>query len=332
MIGIDKLKLYTNDFYLKNRHEFIIQNSLKQGQVPKVIAKTDEGTSVSASKMFCNDGHLGKYTINDFGLIIEYNPNKLFHNYKNAGCASIPATLSSIRNELNGKGVVVGDINESTIGRIDICRQHSMKYRFANYKSLFALLNMKRGDKIEHRNTYRFGNKNQQFCFYDLGQKILELESESIPEPNLMRCELRLLKKRSVTSFLGTNRLNDFLELSDGKILDLFNAKIGNSLFSAPLASNQVDKLQVDCIDNMLAMASDRGGFIKWVASFGVTSALAAAGGWDNIKSELLKSGFDARQVLRHKKMIDSLMTYQENVDRYTIKDLYSEVYTKFAA
>lgn len=331
MIGIDKLKLYTNDFHVKNKHDFITQNTLKQGQVPKVIAMTIEGGKIEASKMFCNDGKLGKYTINEYGLTIEFNPNKLQHNYRIAGCASIPANLNSIRNELNAKGVLVGDLNDSSIGRIDICRQSSMKYSFANYKSLFALWNMKRGNKTEHRNTYRFGNKNQQICFYDLGQKIYELHGETIPEANLMRCELRLLKKRAVNSFLGTSRLFDLTELSDEKILDLFKTKIHKTLLPASDSIN-LDTVHADCIDTMLGLASIKGGFVKWLASFGVTSALDAAGGWDRIKLEMLNNGFEVRQVYRYRKMIDSLMTYQGNVDRYTIKDLYKEVHKKFAA
>jgi len=120
------------------------------------------------------------------------------------------SVLSGLQTKLNDLGVHA-TLAAMNVARIDIAKQAFMPRLVTHYAAAFDQMKLhgSRSTKVMH-NLETFGVKNNsvQACFYD---KIKEQNPKAMPS-NLMRAEMRLLKRPAVKNYAGLQRLVEVVE------------------------------------------------------------------------------------------------------------------------
>jgi len=225
IIGIDKLRLSAREFKIDSIHNFTaIQNHHKDTEIP-LIYRYKNGNEIRANKMYFN-GELANYTINRYGLKVEFNPNKIYHNYKNANLSRLPNALKMIEKEAADNGLPYVNLTTSTVSRIDVCRQSEMDNNFLAYQPVFSMLKANRQLTRDYGTTYNISNKSTGLVMYDKGKELNDKHSISIPEKNLMRGEVRYLNSKAVRSNLPVYYFSDLLSMTNADIHEIYRDKM----------------------------------------------------------------------------------------------------------
>lgn len=332
-IGVDKIKIYSREFRLKKHHEFTIEQKVKQGQDVPVRALDMSGNPIHATKLYCNEGELANYTITDRGLSIEFNPSKHYHEYHLSGIDKLGEALPKVQSEAQRMGLVCS-LENSIVGRLDLARQEDMSETFGAYSQVFQTLKAKRG---KHRNlgsTYTMGNRLHQLCFYSKSEQFRELHKIDLPEINLMRCEARFMRGKSVKHHIGENRL-EWLLGADSKQLSASFGKYVNRYLDNRSGKQLAISFEQEAKHMMqIKEQVGRNWFLYWIITKGSLESVALEfGGWENIAVILRELGENRMQISRYRdkfQEIAALPRQELSNDAYMI--LLNELRLKFAA
>lgn len=343
--GIDKIGLTSRDFCLKDagNGQFAIDTSIRQGgQVPPPLLRDGTGRQVDAWKMFHNsEKGIATYNINERGLQVVFNPSKLFHSYH----------LTSTGNKLNEAIKIVGDEMRS-IGiycelegmhpsRVDIAGQAEMTLPLFQYEPAYRLLQGKRmKQQRQYEGGFLISNTQTQTIFYDK-QKELQYNSKAkiiLPETNLLRCEVRQLKNRSVAKVLNIGTLADLQQLSPIQVENIYKSYLNKRIFARQFVS---DQLEIDFYSEVEILKSykqrhSRSAWQYYLMEINLDALLLKFGSLDNFGGLLSEAGYSREQVFRIKNHVRGLLKTKSVNDNkrgeVTTSNLLAELQEKFAA
>jgi hypothetical protein len=344
--GVDKLVLTTTDFRVKevNSALFGIDTSTKQGGIEgelPYLLRDIRGREVKAWKIYHNSKKsIGNYTIDNRGLLIQFNPSKIIHPYQlqEINSEGYRQSINMVSSELNSIGIEL-DFEQLKLSRVDIAKQAEMIHPCYQYDSAFKLMKGKRMKERAYEGGYLFSNKSNQCMFYD---KRAELQYHKIDaimegENNFMRAEVRALKGRSVASIMQVNNFKQFNTLSSLDISNCFNTYISGKIFSKLNESSQLSFSFNSEVEIMKALyENSRGGWLKYISFEGLEITLMKLGGIDAFGKLCSEGGYTRQQVHIIKNRIKSMLLEKAKVSKVreeiTPATLIAELHEKFAA
>lgn len=344
--GIDKIALTTKDFGVKNLSSdyFGIDTSTKQGGAKPPYLLTDQaGKTVEAWKAYHNSARgIGNYTISDKGLLISFNPSKLFNPYQLISTTdkNYPGAFEMINQEMRQIGISC-NLAEMRPCRIDIAAQNEMKFPLHHYADAFRLL---KGSRMKNQREYEggflFGNTQNQTMFYD---KQKELEYQNIGgilqgEKNLLRGEVRQLNAKSVGKLFNISTIADFNSLASSDIDNIYKTFLNKRIFSRQYIS---DQLQLD-FDTELQILREyrkekpRLAWKLYIMESNLDMILLKHGSIENFGLFLMEAGYERTAAHRIKNEIKKMLSKKANHDtrrgEITTATLLTELQDKFAA
>jgi hypothetical protein len=349
-VGIDKIKLLSNDFTIDDAYSgaFAIDNGIRQGSsqegVPHLF--TDGyGNPVRAYKAYHNSKETNaNYTVQRLGanvyLVANFNPSKMVHPYKlsEVGSDDYTRALKAIQSELSSIGIRV-NLKSANLSRIDISAQYNMGHPLSSYQPAFRLMGGARAKKIEYQGGYTFGNKTHQCVFYD---KITEMELRKMGqsckgESNLLRGEVRLYKGSYISNTLKASTLSDMEAMGTHGLSDAYTRYLNRNVFAKVKGVHQsvIDyNDEVEYIRSLLMMG--RAEWKQYFVTEGAVNKIEQIGGYDAMRRMFQDAGM-SRQASY--KATDWVMTAYRNEaqraskrDILTTSNLIDELYMKFAA
>ncbi len=350
ILGVDKLHLSTKDFKVKevNSKIFGIDTNTpeghEEGELPHLL--TDgRGREVRAWKIFHNGkkgNSLGKYTVNDKGLLVAFNPSKLIHPYQlsELHSKSYRKAIDLIRGELKSIGIIA-DFDQMKMARTDFAKQSQMSLPCYQYEQAFRLMKGKRVKERVYEGGYMFGNKSNQTMFYDKAQEMRYQKLDSIlqGEKNFMRGEVRFMKPKCIAGSLKVATLSEFHQLSPADVEGVYKAHLTSRIFSK---QNEGQQLLIDFNDeveiirqykNMITRHAwqqyllDAGSFDMIIAKFGSIEGFGKA-------CEM--AGYKRTQVWAIRQSLKDMLYRKAQFDKVrndiTPSTLIAELQERFAA
>jgi hypothetical protein len=213
--GIDKLMLTTAEFSISDDLMLNVKPFVKLAGQSEAERDAQPLFKVGRREVygegaFINNEHFN-VSINRFGMQFICNPSKIVHPYELLSDASeLSRIMCNLENELSNLGVHAS-LASMNVARIDIAKQAYMPRLVSNYAAAFEHMKLKgsRSAKVMHNlETFGMFNNSVQACFYD---KLKEQNPKGMPS-NLMRAEMRLMKRPAVKNYAGLQRLHEVIQ------------------------------------------------------------------------------------------------------------------------
>ena len=135
--GVDKLKLFTNQFVVDDtKHLEIIPNRKKAGntEIEHTPLFNSDGENITGEKAFLNTQDYN-VSIKNGLFFLEFNPSKFYDSVKlTADTNKIADRLTNIKNELKDNYKIDVDLFSTGISRLDITAQSEMSNKCNDYK------------------------------------------------------------------------------------------------------------------------------------------------------------------------------------------------------
>jgi hypothetical protein len=225
--GVDKLKLFTNQFVVDDtKHLEIIPNRKKAGNndIEHTPLFNSDGEIITGEKAFLNSKDYN-VTIKNGLFYLEFNPSKFYDSVKlTTDPNKIADRLTTIKNDLKDNYKIDVELMSTGISRIDMTAQSKMVHLCNDYRAIISGgKKTLRFQPTEYPDGYLTGNTQRQLCQYDKGlkQQIDQLKERGITKrstlqpTNFIRLESRLLKSTSVKSH---SQFKDITHLLNGNI------------------------------------------------------------------------------------------------------------------
>jgi len=225
---IDTLKFLLSSSEVKSANNLVVQPARFLPATGEIIGDfplfiDTKGQKITGAKAFYNDDKVNVSIFPAYEFLKENKEEQLNFNYsqiikdswhgqifvqvslpkflKNSNIESLSKnesmlSIEKLQKYLEKKVGIKTNIFKSNVSRLDVFLNLKTKYNFLNYGCILSGLNLKRKTKFEFAGTtFLFKNKSSQICIYD---KIKEQINQGITlniNFNLMRIELRFLKK-----------------------------------------------------------------------------------------------------------------------------------------
>jgi len=356
---IDKLKLYTDDYEIKQGAALIIQpekitynktneKTPKKGffsSGKKIVFFDEKKKPILGEKAFLNNKDNLPYSVDIKSpdhLSVEFNPSKIFHNhnYYSITNQQLGIVCNQLQKDLDEKGIKL-NINDMKVSRIDLAQNYKMKYPYINYSNLFGLLSGKRLKSSSYPSYYSFRNKSREVVFYD---KLLELKEVQkldflkfgINEnENILRNELRFKNAKTTKNNLELEKINQLFQLDhyhhlkkqfSGIVLNLvFNTKPRDDIVKMNL-NRELELLQF-CKENY-----KRNSLSNYFQMIGLDNISEKFGSLENFKKTLLRAGYNKSYVYSQiRELQKKFKIYSQVTKKYenenSISMLYDEVF-----
>lgn len=348
MVGIDKVQLwapleqvgvkkFSNELFGSNR-------STRQGgsELPHLFTDMS-GEPVIANSIYHNS-EIGQYSINQKGLLVQFNPSKLCapsgNNYKLATTGKeFYQSVRTIEHELKQVGIIT-NLAEMRLCRLDLAKQAEMSNPFPTYVDAFLMLKGKRAKEQRlYPNGYTVGNKSWETIGYDKGQELATKGVLGIAEKNLMRLENRWLKAETISKVLGLTGLPDLADTSPAELTAMYKHHLNTRYFPKQFDGLQA-KLDFDtAVSEMKAvqeMMGNKNGWLKdYLAAQHIDSLISGLGGVEMLR-RVLSELAPKQTVSRWMKDVNHVLAIKAQLDRgasrVTVASLLGEIHHVFAA
>ena len=142
-LGIDKIQLHTSEYSLDSADSslFGFNTSTKQGETDIPLLLVDkQGVIIKAKSIFRNT-QLANYTINKFGLQVQFNPSPQYHPYHliEPQDKRFTQVVDKVKQELDRAGIGCC-LDSMQLTRFDVANQQDMRLTPVAYNQVFALL------------------------------------------------------------------------------------------------------------------------------------------------------------------------------------------------
>jgi len=351
---IDKIHLYSKDFNVKNGSML----ELKQGNINLGTGEIKNnfplfkigGSYVEGAKAFIPDDKKTipyQLDINSLGMLISFNPSKILYqnNFYTANNNGLKMVVEKLENEL--KEHIGFNINDCNVTRIDLCKNAAMNLNCFEYQELFRTMEATRCKAKEYPEGYIFGNKQKQIVFYDKIKELIEVQGwkpdttntmTELKNKNVLRCELRILKTKSVKEYLGIDKLStlypddNYIELKNrfSQIVskDVFKKK-ENSQLELFSFNNEVELLK------HFRAIKKRNSIGKYLIYIGLENFFHRFGNMENFKKALEYAGYERTYIYKVSndinKQLQSISFMKERFEKNkkSIEGMYQELYSK---
>ena len=225
--GVDKLKLFTNQFVVNDtKHLEIIPNRKKAGNndIEHTPLFNSDGENITGEKAFLNSKDYN-VTIKNGLFYLEFNPSKFYDSVKlTADPNKIADRLTTIKQDLKDNYKIDVELMSTGISRIDMTAQSKMVHLCNDYRAIISGGKKSlRFQSTDYPDGYLTGNLQRQLMSYDKGLKLQidQLKERGITKKstlqptNQLRLETRLLNSSAVKSH---SQFKDITHLLNGNI------------------------------------------------------------------------------------------------------------------
>jgi hypothetical protein len=225
--GVDKLKLFTNQFVVNDtKHLEIIPNRKKAGNndIEHTPLFNSDGENITGEKAFLNSKDYN-VTIKNGLFYLEFNPSKFYDSVKlTADPNKIADRLTTIKQDLKDQYKIDVELMSTGISRIDMTAQSKMVHLCNDYRAIISGGKKSlRFQSTDYPDGYLTGNLQRQLMSYDKGLKLQidQLKERGITKKstlqptNQLRLETRLLNSSAVKSH---SQFKDITHLLNGNI------------------------------------------------------------------------------------------------------------------
>lgn len=346
--GIDKVQLQTRDFSVKDASQqlFGYNISTRQGggDIP-FLFRDGKGFQVHANKLFRNS-NLANYTINKYGLLIQFNPSARYHPYHLESTGQrFNDVITGIETDMKQAGISA-NLNAMKISRLDLTEQHQMVQPCFQYNNVFRLLKGKRcKNQKEYPTGYQIGNLQWQTVGYDKLQKLIDDKQFNLieGEKNLLRIENKFLKHEAVVTHLKFDTLNVLKDISRNELRQHYTKHLNSKVLNRHLVTEQLyidfeneKQLMAEIIGSTKSSTMAATAHLVTSAGANIADALLKFGGIEGYRKQILENFFSRRTTYRVIENISQLIALQAKADatrgEITVSSLLAELQAKFAA
>jgi hypothetical protein len=234
LASVDKVSLWTSSFDIRptakltiQPHKFSLSEGETEGANPLFI--DTDGRPVFGEKAFTNNE---KYNLtierlngSEF-LVLSFNPNKFAHYYLGTNdTGQMRGQIASVNDALLENGVHL-DFEGMKLKRLDLMKNRIFDDPLSAHRNVLQTLSAKRQTTRSYLDTFLIGNLQHQTTFYDKG-----VEAKVPNLDNLIRCEVRALRARSVQRIFGLQTVSDLLETDLETLTGRYNDHLKGSIF-----------------------------------------------------------------------------------------------------
>lgn len=338
---LDTLKVYTDDFTVKDRARVSVQPGLVEyatGEQREVsLFKDESGRDVYGSKAFINTSQYN-LTIQPMGhgveLFLQTSLPKVVKddNYSPLSDAETKEAVEVIGQDLRSRGVGL-NLDNCQLSRVDLFKNIIGDNDFLTYSPLFSLLQSKRQQKRDYGTTFTWQNTQREVCVYD---KLVEMKSRGVEVSrypgNSIRFEYRLKNSRVCGREIGSKTVKDLVNNLDG-LSKKYQDAMSKSIFS--LGVEDVNILASQELQIAMRSYADLYGefwFSRFLRDFGAYT-LSRFASDEVVKVVLACVIGDRVKLWRAIKFFDEskrdfAMSSRVNQDK-TLADLYDELRSK---
>lgn len=307
--GIDKL-----NFYVPTQQWNITPENLKKNFTKSAL--TLANTENEIVRYFNNTGTINIDITKDNNLIIGTNPSHLLEpeNYlrpKTFLTDDLRPYIDILDQEIIKSGLNIDNVLNLKPCRLDFATQNFTQHNFANYQGAFDMLGGKRQTKdIQFGMSSRvFGNKSHQIMIYNKSEHLYNVNKTKI-DPNLARCEIRLLNGKEITTKLaGTLEALSNLQPINYKRFN--NQFLDNKLFYRVNQTSIAFEENLNLI-NEIKKDHPRDSLNYLFMIKGINQLLAEFGGINEVRQFVIEQLKDKSEktIKRKMKLIDKLILF----------------------
>jgi hypothetical protein len=336
LASVDKVQLWTDNFLIDPKSDIDIQphilnlsdSQLGQKEYQSPLLTLSDGTDIHASKAYKNTDSFNLSIQRKSGrayLTVSFNPNKLSHYYKPLTDYTLRNThICSVRDSIHSMGIDF-DFEGSKLTRLDLAKDKQFPKALSNYHPILQSVSAKRQSGRAYFDTYTIGNQSHQTVIYDKS-----LESKIPNMSNLIRCEVRALKGRSVSNFMGMKSVSDLMESDSDTLTSIYNKHLRDRVF----VTYSPDKHEIETELKLLQYFMEKSSQ-NWVSNYlqhsGVFLIIEKFGSIESFVTHLQDLGLSRQKSHRWKhkliiKIRESLSI--QNRAKSEIASLYDHIYS----
>ena len=319
--GIDKIRLHTNDFHLR---ELNLEKGwegkparIRHGSTPEPWNVTGEGQHLTEDVWFNNSGD-AVVEVSKRGLSVHFNPSTLDHEYELTN--DLERSWEKVKRQLDNVGVQWNE-EGSRITRTDLTKQKVMDHPSYVYTNALGLVKGKRmGTRTYGSNAVEVKNTQRGLVCYDKTLQLREQKNVTTAPDNLLRMEARWTSSKAIGALatgLHLTNVGELVNASTAHLEDCYNKFLTNNVFRT-----EGEQLTLDLVKEKDKLTyyrenHERGAFNAYVSSFGIP-ALVEKFGADLalLESLLLDVGYSRSQVWRNVERVRKDVDHYNHVQR----------------
>lgn len=312
--SVDKVSLWTSNFQVKPEAILTIQPrafSLSDGpsETENPLFIDTDGRPVFGQKAFANSGRYNltveRLEGSEF-LSLSFNPNKFDHYYKpTTSTSKMRAQISSVADELSENGIVL-DFEGMKVKRFDLMKQRQLEDPLSSHRAVLSSLSAKRQTTRAYLDTFLIGNQQHQTTFYDKG-----VEAKIPNLPNLIRCEVRALRARTVSRIYGIQTVSDLMKTDLETLTEGYNQHLKASIFTYHTAPNENLAPEIQKIEYYLQTYS-QSGVSQYLRNAGIEQVMNKFGSVEALADTLQSLGLSRQKANDWKRKLS--ITYSEAI------------------
>ena len=318
--GIDMLSGNVSDFRLDNVQGWSIRPGNIVGEEQEPWGQCLDGSLLSGSGYYINPGRQHNFPfllqLTPRGLRYELNPSTMEHPWHLT--TDVSAAGEALMQGANSIGLDF-DVNESRLGRLDVTRQATMTAPCRAFIPAFTALQGKRMKSTQYPDGYTFGNKTRKAVFYDKTRQAKAVKGVEVP-PNVVRCELRLFRNRTIGHTgrgLGLGTFEDVKRIDPADLQSRYVKQVESNVFRYRDGqqmtldfTTEVELLQT------LREQHERGAVDRYISMEGIESIITRFGDLTLFGEALQSAGYSERQTRRHLNRIRQTLQTKAFIDR----------------
>lgn len=337
-IGIDKIRLTTRDFRVKDAQGLSLkgQNTvIGQDHEPKLLFIDSTGREVHGAGVFSNQ-ELYNLDINEKGLKLEFNPSKPYHDYiLCSDSETLHNRVKTVLNEVKEKHGIIADWEHSKVSRVDVSRNVETKDPIGYYGSVFSLVGMPRSKRqAQYPDGYSTGNNSTGIIMYNKLQEIRD-SGKDIKGDNILRTELQFKKSQSVRSNTDIVTFNEMISGGVEHCKDVFRGYMHKHVFKEKAGREQTIIPFNDALHVLqeLKKKYPRSYIKRFKEPLGLMELIDVCGGVENWFSMLAHVTGNRKTPAQERKVIAEQMKQRaEFLRKCPTSKRYKELFSKLVA
>lgn len=319
--GIDMLSGSVTDFRLFSVDGWSTRSGNIVGEEHEPWGQCVDGSLLSGAGYYINPGRQHDFPfllqLTARGLRYEFNPSTMEHPWHLT--TDVTQAGETLMKGANSIGLDF-DLDSSRLGRIDVTRQAEMKAPCRAFIPAFTAMQGKRMKSTRYPDGYTFGNGTRKAVFYDKTRQADSVKGvKSIPA-NVVRCELRLFKNRTIghtSRGVGLGTFGDVKQVQHEELRLRYRKQVESNVFRygdgqqmALDFNTEVELLQ------SLREQHERGAVDRYVSMEGIESIITRFGDLTLFGEALEAAGYSERQTRRHLTRIRQTLQTKAFIDR----------------
>lgn len=312
--SIDKVSLWTSNFQVKPEATLTIQPrafSLSNGpsETENPLFVDTDGRPIYGQKAFANSDRYNltveRLEGSEF-LSLSFNPNKFSHYYQGTtDTDQMRAQISSVGHELSENGIVL-DFEGLKVKRLDLMKQRQLAEPLSSHRAVLSSLSAKRQTTRAYLDTFLIGNQQHQTTFYDKG-----VEAKIPNLPNLIRCEVRALRARTVQRIYGIQTVSDLLKTDLETLTEGYNRHLKGVIFSTHANPSENLASEIQKLEYYL-QTYERSGVNHYLRNAGIEQVMRRFGSLETLADTLKNLGLSPQKANGWKRKLS--ITYSEAI------------------